>query len=59
MNTIQYFKAMDFQNISEARFLLAKAKREQYPTSVVNELEGKIHDYETMVEIDTDMAVFG
>jgi len=50
MNTKQYFKAIGFQNISEANFLLDKAKKEQYPTSFVNELEGKIHDCEFEVK---------
>jgi len=59
MNTAQYFKSVDFQNIGDARFLLAKAKKEQYPTNFVNELEGKVHDYELAIDTDIDLEVFG
>ena len=47
---MNYFKYIDFHNVSEARFILSKALREKYPKDFVEELETKIQGYEDHVE---------
>jgi len=56
---MEYFKSIDFQNVAEARVVLHKARKEDYPREIINELYNKIQQYEVMVEIDTNRACFG
>jgi len=46
---MNYFEYVGFENIDDARFLLAKAKKENYPEDFVNELKDKIQEYEEHV----------
>jgi len=57
MNTKKYIDCVKFKNIDDARFLLAKAKRENYPAMFINELENKIWDYEEYIENDFSFEV--
>ena len=56
--TMEYFKSVGFDNISEARVVLHKAKKENYPKELVNELQNKIQEYQQDTKLDIDLEVF-
>ena len=58
MNATQYFKQIDFHNISEARVVLCKARKEDYPKEVIDELQNKIQEYQQDTKLDIDLEVF-
>ena len=58
MNATQYFKQIDFHNIAEARVVLHKARKEDYPKELVNELQNKIQEYQQDTKLDIDLEVF-
>jgi len=46
-----YFDSIGFRNVAEARVILKKAQKENYPVKIIYELQNIIQEYSDYIEM--------